>query len=88
MQNVISKLLLFFTISLYATPSFDELEYAALMQACKSIRQHQIVINDYRMSLDDAIECAITNYLRAVNSIAALKLLGDLKEVDFKMGLR
>jgi len=81
-------LILFFTLSLYAAPSFDEQEYAALMQACRFIRGQQLAIADYRMSLDDAIECSITNYLRMVNSAAALKLLGDLKDIDFKMGVR
>lgn len=63
----------------------DREEYYCLLDACKVIRRMHVGIADVRMSLDDAIEAGITLYLKNVNSLAALVLLRDLQNKQFRM---
>lgn len=63
----------------------DREEYYCLLDACKCIRRMQVSIADVRMSVDDCIAAAVTNYLKNVNSLAALVLLKDLQNAQFRM---
>ena len=63
----------------------DREEYYALLDACKHIRRMHVAIADVRMGVDEAIEAGITLYLKNVNSLAALVLLRDLQNKQFRM---
>lgn len=63
----------------------DREEYYCLLDACRCIRRMHVGIADVRMCLDDAIEAGITLYLKNVNSLAALVLLRDLQNKQFRM---
>jgi hypothetical protein len=63
----------------------DWLEYNALLQACKTIKQLQCTIGDVRLHLQDCIATSITLYLMRVDTHASRVLLQELKRRKFQI---